>query len=33
MLKCYENIEEQNPNKESKILIAFDDAIADMLSD
>ena len=28
----YENIAEHNPNKKSKILIAFDDMIADMLS-
>ena len=28
----YENIEEYNPNKKNKILIAFDDMIADMLS-
>ena len=28
----YENIEECNPNKKRKILIAFDDIIADMLS-
>ena len=28
----YENIEEYNPNKKHKILIAFDDMIADMLS-
>ena len=28
----YENIEEYNPNKKRKILIAFDDVIADMLS-
>ena len=28
----YKNIEEYNPNKELKILIAFDDMIADMLS-
>ena len=28
----YENIEEYNPNKKHKILIAFDDIIADMLS-
>ena len=26
------NIEEYNPNKKRKILIAFDDTIADMLS-
>ena len=28
----YKNIEEYNPNKECKILILFDDMIADMLS-
>ena len=28
----YKNIQEYNPNKKSKILIAFDDIIADMLS-
>ena len=28
----YENIEEQNPDKERQILIVFDDLIADMLS-
>ena len=28
----YRNIEENNPNKKRKILIAFDDMIADMLS-
>ena len=28
----YKNIKEYNPNKEHKILIAFDDVIADMLS-
>ena len=28
----YQNIEEQNPNKKQKILIVFDDMIADMLS-
>ena len=28
----YENIEEYNPNKKRKILIFFDDMIADMLS-
>ena len=28
----YENIEEYNPNKKRKILIVFDDMIADMLS-
>ena len=28
----HKNIEEHNPNKKLKILIAFDDMIADMLS-
>ena len=28
----YKNIEEYNPNKKRKILIVFDDMIADMLS-
>ena len=28
----YKNIEEYNPNKKRKILIIFDDMIADMLS-
>ena len=28
----YENIEAYNPNKKRKILIAFDDVIADMVS-
>ena len=28
----YQNIEECNPNKELKILIVFDDMIADMIS-
>ena len=28
----YKNIEEYNPNKKQKILIAFDDMIADILS-
>ena len=28
----YKNIEEYNPNKKRKILITFDDMIADMLS-
>ena len=28
----YKNIEEYNPNKKRKILIAFDNLIADMLS-
>ena len=28
----YKNIEEHNPNKKRKILILFDDIIADMIS-
>ena len=32
MNDIYKNIEEYNPNKEQKILIVFDDMIADMLS-
>ena len=28
----YSNIEEYNPNKKRKLLIVFDDMIADMLS-
>ena len=32
MIQIYKNIEEFNPNKELKILIKFDDIIADMLS-
>ena len=32
MNDIYKNIEEDNPNKERKILIAFDDIIGDMLS-
>ena len=32
MYDIYKNIEEYNPNKKRKILIAFDDIIADMLS-
>ena len=28
----YKNIEDYNPNKKRKILIVFDDMIADMLS-
>ena len=31
MVDIYKNIEEYNPNKKRKILIAFDDMIADML--
>ena len=33
MGNIYKNIEEYNPNKKRKILIVFDDMIADMLSD
>ena len=32
MSNIYENIEECNPNKKRKILILFDDMIADILS-
>ena len=32
MNHIYENIEEYNPSKKRKILIVFDDIIADMLS-
>ena len=32
MEDIYKNIEEYNPNKKRKILIVFDDIIADMLS-
>ena len=32
MNDIYENIEECNPNKKRKILIVFDDMIADMVS-
>ena len=32
MINIYKNIEECNPNKKRKILIVFDDMIADMLS-
>ena len=32
MEDIYQNIEEYIPNKERKILIAFDDMIADMIS-
>ena len=32
MIDIYKNIEEYNPNKNRKILIVFDDMIADMLS-
>ena len=32
MVDIYKNIEEYNPNKKQKILIAFEDMIADMLN-
>ena len=32
MNDIYKNIEEYNPNKKCKILIVFDDIIADMVS-
>ena len=32
MVDIYKNIEDYNPNKKRKILIVFDDMIADMLS-
>ena len=32
MYDIYKNIEEQNPNEKRKILIIFDDMIADMLN-
>ena len=32
MDNIYKNIEKHNPNKKHKILIAFDDMVADMLS-
>ena len=32
MDNIYKNIEDYNPNKKRKILIVFDDMIADMLS-
>ena len=32
MDNIYKNIEEYNPNKKRKILIVFDDMVADMLS-
>ena len=32
MYDIYKNIEKHNPNKKGKILIVFDDMIADMLS-
>ena len=31
MYDVYKNIDEDNPDKENKILIAFDDMIADMI--
>ena len=31
MYDVYKNIDEYNPDKENKILIAFDDMIADMI--
>ena len=31
MLDVYKNIDEYNPDKENKILIVFDDMIADMI--
>ena len=32
MQDVYKNIEEYNPNKERKVLIIFDDMIADMIN-
>ena len=32
MLKVYKNIERYNPGKKCKVLIVFDDLIADMIS-
>ena len=32
MVHIYKNIEDNNPNKKQKILIVFDDMIADMLT-
>ena len=32
MVDIYKNIEDYNPNKKRKILIVFDDTIADMFS-
>ena len=32
MVDIYKNIDDYNPNKKRKILIVFDDLIADMLS-
>ena len=31
MIKIYKNIDDCNPDKENKILIVFDDMIADMI--
>ena len=31
MIDLYQNIDEDNPDKENKILIVFDDIIADMI--
>ena len=33
MHKVYKNIDNYNPDKENKILIVFDDMIADMIND
>ena len=33
MQDVYENIEDYNPGKKRKILIVFDDMIADMIND
>ena len=33
MQDVYENIEDYNPRKKRKILIVFDDMIADMIND
>ena len=33
MLKVYKNIERYNPGKKCKVLIVFEDLIADMISD
>ena len=32
MLDVYKNIEDNNPDKKRKVLIAFDDMIADMIN-
>ena len=32
MVDIYKNIDDYNPNKKRKILVVFDDLIADMLS-